>query len=199
MVLGRMLLSLLAFGGALAPGAAVQRAAPVAEPVGAAQNTPIVQAGPSEKPLVRMAGEPPDEAYDNSKARFLVSSPGWSLAELEEAPKYKTPLHRHPGWDESFYVLSGALTVHVNGQSYELTPGSFMSIAKGTPHGQANFGTVPVRFLLDMRPGGFERHLKDRIALARSAPPQSPDFRIKMDEVRRKNADLIEILGSWER
>jgi quercetin dioxygenase-like cupin family protein len=152
-----------------------------------------------ESALIHLPHEPADEIYDNSKARFLVSSPEWSLAELEEAVGYKTPLHRHPGWDESFYVLKGTLTVYVDGKSHELPPGSFLRVPRGSPHGQANYGTVPVRFLLDMKPGGFERHLKDRIALAKTTAPDAPDFRSKMQAIRRKNADLIETIGQWER
>lgn len=155
--------------------------------------------GASETAVTHLAGEPVDEAYDNSKARFLIMRPDWSLAELEEAVGYKTPLHRHLGWDETFYVLSGTLTVHVDGKTHELTAGSFLFIPRGSPHGQANFGSTPVRFLLDMKPGGFERHLKDRIALAKTTTPEAPDFPKKMDAIRRKNADLIEILGTWER
>ena len=149
--------------------------------------------------IVRMPGEPVTEAYDNSKARFLITSPGWSMAETEEAPGYKTPLHRHRSWDESFYVLAGTLTVHADGKTYELPPGAFMRVPRGTPHGQANYGSTPVRFLLDMKPGGFERHLKDRVALARTTPPEATDFPAKMAALRRKNIDLIEIIGTWER
>lgn len=153
----------------------------------------------SEQALVHLPGEPPDEPYDNSKARFLVSRPEWSMAGLEEAPGYRSPLHRYTRWGESFYVLSGTLTVHIAGKTYDLGPGGFLRIPRGTPHGQANFGTTPVRFLLDMKPGGFERHLKDRIALARTTPPGASNFREKMDAIRRKNIDLIGILGLWER
>lgn len=184
------LLSLLYF----APAAAVDRS-----PTLQAQPTTTGPSQPSEKTLVHLPGEPADEAYDNSKARFLISRSDWSLAELEEAAGYKTPLHRHVGWDESFYVLAGTLTVHVDGKTYDLRPGSFLRVPRGTPHGQANFGSTPVRFLLDMKPGGFERHLKDRIVLARTTAPEAPDFRDKMDALRRKNIDLIEILGTWER
>ena len=162
-------------------------------------STKATDPGAYEAALVHLAGEPVDEAYDNSRARFLITRPDWSLAELEEAVGYKTPLHRHSGWDETFYVLSGTLTVHVDGKTHELAAGSFLFIPRGSPHGQANFGNIPVRFLLDMKPGGFERHLKDRIALAKTTRPEAPDFPKKMEAIRRKNADLIEILGTWER
>jgi mannose-6-phosphate isomerase-like protein (cupin superfamily) len=180
------LLSMLSLAHAAAIARSEAQVAPAADPT-------------AERALVHLPGEPAEEAYDNSKARFLVSRPDWSLAELEEAAGYKTPLHRHAAWDESFYVLSGTLTVHVDGKTYELSPGAFLRVPRGSPHGQANFGDKPVRFLLNMQPGGFERHLKDRIALARTTPPEAPDFRARMDAIRRKNADLIEILGTWER
>ena len=53
------------------------------------------------------------------------------------------PLHVHKGWDESFYVLQGTLTAKVADSVYTLPAGSYIPIPRGTPQGQANFGSVP--------------------------------------------------------
>lgn len=44
-----------------------------------------------------------------------------------------TPLHRHAE-DETFYVLEGELTVHIDGSDYSGAPGSIIFVPRGTPH-----------------------------------------------------------------
>ena len=72
-----------------------------------------------------------------------------------------------------------------------------MLIPRGTPHGQANFGSVPLRLLLTIQPSGFERHLKDRVELFKTVKPDNPKFSQQMDALRQKNARYIRILGTW--
>lgn len=147
------------------------------------------------KTVVRRPGEPAALFYDYGKARFLVDSAdtqgAWSLVELTEQPGYKTPLHRHDTWDESFYVLEGTLTAKVADSVYTLPTGSYILIPRGTPHGQANVGSVPVKLLLTIRPSGFERHLKDRVELFKTVKPDNPEFPKRMDALRKKNAQYI--------
>ncbi|UOQ69334.1 cupin domain-containing protein [Hymenobacter volaticus] len=163
---------------------------------------PGTSVGRPEAPLVHRAGEPAALAYDFGHARFLVDSAAtrgaWSLVEITEQPGYQTPWHRHGTWDESFYVLAGTLTAKVRDTVYTLPAGSYLLIPRGTPHRQANRGTVPVTLLLTLHPSGFERHLKDRVELFKTSPPGSPSFPAKMAALRQKNAQYIEILGTWE-
>jgi mannose-6-phosphate isomerase-like protein (cupin superfamily) len=151
--------------------------------------------------VVYKTGTRTDLLYDFGKARFLVDSVdthgAWSLVEITELPGYKTLLHRHNNWDESFYVLEGTLTAKVADSIYTMPAGSYVLIPRGTPHGQANFGTVPVKLLLTITPSGFERHLQDRVELFKKSKPDSPEFPGRMDSLRKKNAQYIEILGTW--
>lgn len=161
-----------------------------------------VEAQTKQKLVVRKTGEPAALEYDYGTGRFLVDSAdtqgAWSLVELTEQPGYKTPLHRHDTWDESFYVLEGTLTAKVADSVYTLPAGSYLVIPRGTPHGQANFGSVPVRLLLTIRPSGFERHLKDRVELFKTVKPDNPEFPQRMDALRRKNARYIHLIGPWD-
>ena len=120
------------------------------------------KAGP--KAIALKAGEPEEQAYDGGTARFLATSEetngAWSLVELKEMPGYHTNLHRHVFTDEAFYVLEGVLTVRIDGKNTEYPAGSYVLIPHGTPHAQGNLGKVPVKLLLTMTPGGFERSLK---------------------------------------
>jgi quercetin dioxygenase-like cupin family protein len=153
--------------------------------------------------VIHQKGEPAELSYDFGKVRVLVDSAHtqgqWSLLEITEQPGYKTPIHRHNGWDESFYVLEGTLTAKVADSVYELPAGSYVLVPRGTAHAQGNFGMVPVKLLLSIVPSGFERHIKDRVELFSLVKPGNPQFPIKMDSLRKKNARYIEILGPWEK
>jgi len=144
-----------------------------------------------------------DEAfYDAGTVRFLASSGdtngAWSLVELTEMPGYKTNLHRHNHTDEAFYVLEGVLTVRIDTTVSEYPAGSYVLIPRGTPHAQGNGGKVPVRILLAMTPGGFERSFKDRAELFKTAKPDEPDFRQKRKENAIKGNYDVEFLADWD-
>ncbi len=95
-------------------------------------------------------------------------------------------------------MLEGTLTAKVEDKIYELPAGSYILIPRGTPHGQANFGKVPVKLLLTIRPSGFEKMFKDRVELNKTVKPDNPAFKDKFNEIRRKNAENVEILGTWD-
>jgi len=148
------------------------------------------------------SGEPHALAYDAGTVRFLASSGdtngAWSLVELTEMPGYKTNLHRHNQTDEAFYVLEGVLTVRIDATVSEYPAGSYVLIPRGTPHAQGNGGKVPVRILLAMTPGGFERSFKDRAELFKTAKPDEPDFRQKRKENAIKGNYDVEFLADWD-
>jgi quercetin dioxygenase-like cupin family protein len=148
------------------------------------------------------SGEPHALAYDAGTVRFLASSGdtngAWSLVELTEMPGYKTNLHRHNHTDEAFYVLEGVLTVRIDATVLEYPAGSYVLIPRGTPHAQGNGGKVPVRILLAMTPGGFERSFKDRAELFKTAKPDEPDFRQKRKENAVKGNYDVEFLADWD-
>ncbi len=110
------------------------------------EDSTIRQNATKPRIVVHKTGQPSELFYDSGTGRFLVDSAdtqgAWSLVELIELPGYKTPLHVHATWDESFYVLEGTLTAKVADSIYTLPAGSYILIPRGTPHGQANFGTV---------------------------------------------------------
>jgi quercetin dioxygenase-like cupin family protein len=149
--------------------------------------------------VVLKTGDPEFLAFDGGTVRFLVSSEdtngAWSLLEEVEPPGSKTPWHRHNYSDQAYYVLEGVLTAKVADEVYELPAGSYILIPRGTPHGQGNFGKVPVRVLQMNTPGGFERFLKDRVELFKTMKPDHPDF-VKRRAEMRKKVDS-ELLGDW--
>ena len=154
------------------------------------------------KLLALKSGEPNELPYDAGAVRFLVSSEdtngAWSLVELKEMPGYKTNLHRHNHTDEAFYVLEGVLTVKIIDKISEYPAGSYVLIPRGTPHAQGDRGRVPVKLLLTMTPGGFERSFKDRVELFKTAKPDDPDFRKKRKENAVRGNYDVEFLADWD-
>ena len=140
--------------------------------------------------------------YDAGKAKFIVSSEdtkgAWSLVELIEMPGYHTNLHRHNHTSEAFYVLEGVLSVKLNDVTRDYPAGSYILVQPGTSHAQGNRGKVPVRLLLTMTPGGFERSFKDRAELFKTVKPDNPDFRKKRKEDAAKGSYDVEFLADWD-
>jgi mannose-6-phosphate isomerase-like protein (cupin superfamily) len=153
------------------------------------------------KVIALKPGETEELAYDAGTVKFLASSAdtngAWSLVELTENPGYKTRIHRHIHTDETYYVLEGVLTAKIADKTYELHPGSYILIPRGTPHAQGNLGKVPVRVLLTMTPGGFEGSFKDRAELIKSVKPGDPDFIKRREEMMTKRKYDREFLGDW--
>ena len=148
------------------------------------------------------SGEPVELTYDAGTMRMLASSEdtngAWSLVELKEMPGYHTNFHRHNYTDEAFYVMEGVLTVKINDKTFDYPAGSYVLIPRGTPHAQGNRGKVPVRVLLTMTPGGFERSFVDRVELFKTVKPDDPNFRKRRDELTTKSKVDVERLALWD-
>jgi len=148
------------------------------------------------------SGEPVELTYDAGTMRMLASSEdtngAWSLVELKEMPGYHTNFHRHNHTDEAFYVIEGVLTVKINDKLSDYPAGSYVLIPRGTPHAQGNRGKVPVRVLLTMTPGGFERSFVDRVELFKTVKPDDPNFRKRRDELTTKSKVDVERLALWD-
>ncbi len=81
----------------------------------------------------------------------------YSISEWHLEPGCQGPgAHRHDANDDTFYVLEGTVTFHLDGRILEATPGTFVRVPPGVEHGFANDGDVPARFLNVYVPGGFE-------------------------------------------
>jgi mannose-6-phosphate isomerase-like protein (cupin superfamily) len=63
------------------------------------------------------------------------------------------PLHVHAVSDETFYVLSGVLLVHADGQLATIPEGGLVHVSQGMPHTFATTPDSPARFLVLHTPG----------------------------------------------
>jgi quercetin dioxygenase-like cupin family protein len=160
----------------------------------------ILPVSNKDRIVVRPPGEPASEAYDAGQIRILGNGgdkgQSWSLVELSEKSGYKTSIHRHRNMDETYYVLEGVLTVRVADRKYDLPAGSYVTIPRGTPHAQGNFGKAPVRVLLTITPGVSDRFFRDRIDLYKTVKPGDLSFPKKFAELRARHD--VEILNEWD-
>ena len=90
---------------------------------------------------------------DSGGSAVMVASAGtpdmlelwdWTLQPGED---FASEAHR-PGTRELLHVLSGQLTLTVNGESRRLRSGDAASLVADVPHGYANEGGRPVRFTM---------------------------------------------------
>lgn len=88
------------------------------------------------------------------------------------------------------------MTVKINDKISKFPAGSYVLVPRGTPHGQGNFSKNPVRFILTVTPGGYERRFRERIEIFKTTKPGDADFVKKQTESRR-NVDS-EVLGAWD-
>lgn len=82
----------------------------------------------------------------------LVKQPGLSVIEERIAPGASEVRHYHRQARQFFYVLSGELTMEVDGVNMVLKPGQGIEIAPGKPHQAQNRGTKPVEILVNSTP-----------------------------------------------
>jgi quercetin dioxygenase-like cupin family protein len=96
------------------------------------------------------------------------------------------PLHSHLA-AESFYVISGTLTVVLSGHQHQVTQGTLVHAETNATHGFRNDTAVDVVFLSIATPAGHERFFQaaDDLARAGRFTPEAAE------EVCRKNGILL--------
>ncbi|MBD7941258.1 cupin domain-containing protein [Brevundimonas guildfordensis] len=159
-----MLMSLIVLGASLAAGP--QGPAPPA---------------PAPSVVIRRSGEAVG-AIGVGQVAYLSPPEGHALGQmiLIEGPGYRTPIHVHHHLDESFYVLSGRLTLHAGGQTQVLGPGDYVFIPRGVPHAQGNQGSEATHLLMSVSSGDFLGFFRAREDLVKTSPPGHPDYGPRM-------------------
>lgn len=95
----------------------------------------------------------------------LVAQPGLSVKQERMPPGTSEERHFHARARQFFYVLSGVLSMEVDGAVFHLSARDGMEIAPHTPHQARNDSESDVEFLVISAPGTQE----DRVA-ADAAP-----------------------------
>jgi quercetin dioxygenase-like cupin family protein len=113
----------------------------------------------------------------------------YGLVEYRLAPRASgASPHYHRTFSESFYVLSGLLTIYANGEWRPYRPGDFALVHERGVHGFRNDGDEEAAFLILFAPGiARENFFAEMAELRRSgrelSPEQLTSFYARHDQV----------------
>ncbi len=82
----------------------------------------------------------------------LVKQPGLSVIEERLPPETCEVTHHHVHARQFFFVISGELTLEVEGHEYTLRPGDGLEVPPGQKHQAINRGGGEVRMLVVSQP-----------------------------------------------
>ena len=105
------------------------------------------------------------------KADGAESESRYSISEWWLEPYTKGPgLHSHPE-DDIFYVIEGTMSIFVDKEWIDASPGSFVLIPGGVTHDFENRGDVRTGALNLSIPGSFEEHMPGIVKWFMEHPP----------------------------
>lgn len=132
------------------------------------------------------------------KSTAEQTSGGLAVAEITAPYGANSPLHRHHGEDEAWYILDGQLTFWLGDHQETASAGAFVFGPRGVEH-SFRVDSVEARFLLFLTPAGFEDFTRacGWPATAPTLPPA--DLRPKngellVDAARTHGLDILEPL-----
>jgi quercetin dioxygenase-like cupin family protein len=136
---------------------------------------PTTTSAPGAQPTVALPGDGELRWYRDRLVdlRLTGAQTGErvSLVEIEMAAGSDTPLHRQPYDDETLYVLSGTLVVHLDGEEHTVGAGGVVFIPREVPH--ALLAAEDAKVIIFGIPAGQERYFRALSvpAPARELPP----------------------------
>lgn len=88
------------------------------------------------------------------------------------------PLHTHPASEETYFVVSGMLLLHIDGEVTELGPSGLAHITRGSAHTWATPVDVETHFLTLHTPGGYENYHPTALQFEKDkgSPPTQADL-----------------------
>jgi len=99
------------------------------------------------------------------------------------------PPHVHSREEESFYILEGEVTLHVDGKRIVATPGMFANLPIGVPHSFKNESDKPAKMLISVAPAGLEQmFFETGVPLAEAATTPSPPTPSEIEKLKTVSA-----------
>ena len=134
------------------------------------------------QPLVRAPGAPGTLPHVGVAVNILVRAAdtdgAWSMLDYTMPARFAgPPAHRHAHTTETFYCVSGEVTLTLDGRAVGLKAGEAAVVPPGVAHAFGNASDAPATMLIHLTPGGFEAYFDDLAALARASeawPPADP-------------------------
>src|SRR5215467_14014780 len=129
------------------------------------------------------AGSGPGYWGPGDQIRFILTGAetggAFFLAEVLVPPGGGPPPHIHDREDETFYLLQGALTVWVGGQTIHASQGDCAHLPRGVVHSFRNTGSEAARMLVTATPAGIEKFFAEAFCPAvdgEEPPPLTPEL-----------------------
>ena len=92
-------------------------------------------------------------------APTITGCESYVVMDVELAPGFAHPFHKHPDQDEMITVVSGKVTQYLEGESTVLGPGDSVYIDKDVVHGSYNDFDEPAQLAVVLAPavgdGGY--------------------------------------------
>ncbi len=111
--------------------------------------TPRYNAGMSEaEPVVRYRDETPPTDCPYGNVQRIVTGGLGGIANVHVVRVTEGRPHRHDGYDEVYYVLSGRGTLTLESREYPLRPGAVAVIRRGSEHALQAEGAEPLEFII---------------------------------------------------
>ncbi len=130
------------------------------------------------KAIVHQRGEGEGIWFDGGlltvKASAEDTAGAYAVFEYLAPAGKASPLHHHPDADETFYLLEGAMLVHVDGVEHEASEGATITFLRGVPHAYA-ITSEQARILMVLTPGAglnFFREAGEPAASVTLPPPR---------------------------
>jgi quercetin dioxygenase-like cupin family protein len=140
------------------------------------------------RPLIVKGGEGETIRALGSEITFLHREPGtFSLTKVSSPRGVGAPAHAHD-FGESYYVLSGALCVTVNGKEVVLGAGDFVHIPGGTIHAFKATSDALTQFLVLQAPGDVDEFFR---ACSREITNLATDFARVPDIAQRYGIRVV--------
>jgi mannose-6-phosphate isomerase-like protein (cupin superfamily) len=141
-------------------------------------------------PVLQLASQGEVIEFGGFKAIFKSPGPGtregWMAAEYTLPPhQVGAPLHYHRDLTESFYILSGKLSMRVAEHEEIAGPGYYALVPPGTPHAFRNVSNEPVCFLAHASDGMHKEFMLQLLNLIRESqgwPPEDPRPLLRLSE-----------------
>lgn len=152
----------------------------------------------SPAPLIRAATEGERRLFHGGgvhtwKATSEETAGAFLLFEDRMTRGKVTPLHTHPGSDETMYVLEGEILMHMDGTNHRIGSGGLAMAPRGVPHAFLVVSEV-ARLLCLHTPGSCQAFYMDASEpITSGAEAESVDFASVLASAQRNGG--IDILG----
>lgn len=128
------------------------------------------------------------------KAGGEATNQGFTLIEQILPPGFAPPPHIHHVEEEAFYLLEGEMTVTCGERTWKVTPGAFVLLPHGIPHGFKVEGTAQVKMLQITTPAGFEHfaaEMGEKTRVLTLPPPGAPDIPKLLSIAPKYNFEIV--------